>query len=67
MLFERKLTSDGAQIPTRGDRETFLPEAGGAEVLDIRESTFGHADLELTPGIEDAHDPVRTYLRDPLC
>jgi RNA polymerase primary sigma factor len=64
VLFERKLTLDGAQIPTRGDRETLLPEAGAAEVLDIRESTFGHADLELTPGIEDAHDPVRTYLRE---
>ncbi len=64
MVFERKFTFDAPQIPTRGDRDTFLPEAGATEVLGIRESTFGPADLELTPGVEDSHDPVRTYLRE---
>jgi RNA polymerase primary sigma factor len=64
VVFERKFTFDAAQIPTRGDRDTFLPEAGASEVLGIRENTFGPADLELTPGVEDSHDPVRTYLRE---
>jgi hypothetical protein len=50
VVFERKFTFDAAQIPTKGDRDTFLPEAGATEVLGIRENTFGPADLELTPG-----------------
>jgi RNA polymerase primary sigma factor len=64
VVFEMKLTSNVGQIPTGEDRGTFLPEAGATEVLDNRGGTFGEGDLELTPGVEDTHDPVRTYLRE---
>jgi len=63
LVFDRSLTSDGAQIPIIGDRDSFLPEAGAVQVSEIRKG-IGDVDLELSPGIEESHDPVRTYLRE---
>jgi RNA polymerase primary sigma factor len=62
-VFDRSLKSDGAQIPVHGDPDGFLSKAEAVQVPEIRKGT-GDADLELNPGIEDFHDPVRTYLRE---
>ena len=63
-MFGRRFTSDDAQIPPTEVSDTLLPEAETADVLEIRKGAFGHADVELPPGTEDSHDPVRTYLRE---
>ena len=64
MAFEMKLAPDVGEIPTGGNHDTFMPEPEASKALDIQDGISGNADLEFTPGIEGAHDPVRTYLRE---
>ena len=59
-----KLARNLGMIATNVSGDMFPHEAEASEVLGIRDSTFAQPDLELTPGVEDTHDPVRTYLRE---
>jgi len=62
VVSEMKLARNVGTIAT--NVSVVAHEAEAPEVLDIQDSTFGQRDLELTPGVEDTHDPVRTYLRE---
>ena len=64
MVSEMKLTRNVGMIATNGSGDAFPHEAEVPEVLDIQDSTVGQPYLELTAGVKDTHDPVRTYLRE---
>ena len=64
MASEMKLTPDVEEIPTCGNYDWFMPEPQAPKVFDVRDSTSDNTDLEFSPGTEDAHDLVRTYLRE---
>jgi len=54
-----KLTPEITEIPTGGNRDILLPKTEAPD----QDGSLDDTDLEFTPGIEDSHDPVRTYLR----
>ncbi len=58
-MFEIKLTPEITEIPTGGNRDILLPKTEAPD----QDGSLDDTDLEFTPGIEDSHDPVRTYLR----
>src|SRR5688572_10618307 len=50
--------SSEQHLPVRND-EAAVFNGNEGEVAEVFE-----AELDLTPGVEDTHDPVRTYLRE---
>ncbi|MBZ5659353.1 MAG: RNA polymerase sigma factor RpoD [Acidobacteriia bacterium] len=59
-----KFASNIRHVPAINESDAFLTDTKPTEVMDDQGSSFGEAELELTPGMEDTHDPVRTYLRE---
>jgi RNA polymerase primary sigma factor len=57
-------TSDVLAVPTarKGDAVVFEIESSGS--MADRGGPFDETDLDLTPGVEDTHEPVRAYLRE---
>ena len=56
MVSEMKLAPDVDEIPYRGNHDWLMPEPQAPKGFDT--------DLEFSPGTEDAHDLVRTYLHE---
>ena len=42
----------------------FVPGAGATETADGEDNVIEESHLESAPGLEDSHDPVRSYLRE---
>jgi RNA polymerase primary sigma factor len=63
-MIEMNFASNVQEIPASENEDIFVPETEAHGAKNPQDSSFGDADLELTPGFEDTHDPVRTYLRE---
>jgi RNA polymerase primary sigma factor len=61
--FERRPLYED-DIPTRGADAIPVRQVVAPETLEAEYGTFADADLGLAPGVDEAHDPVRTYLRE---
>jgi RNA polymerase primary sigma factor len=61
---DMELAYDVWQIPVVNESNAFLADAERSNVPDEQDSAFREPELELTPGIENTHDPVRTYLSE---
>jgi RNA polymerase primary sigma factor len=57
-------TSDLQHFPVAREGDAFPTIAADAELADRRETVSDTAEIELAPGAEDSHDPVRSYLRE---
>jgi RNA polymerase primary sigma factor len=64
VVSEMKLASDVDEILKQGDHDWSMPEPRTPKGLDIPDSASENADHEFSPGTEDAHDLVRTYLHE---
>jgi RNA polymerase primary sigma factor len=58
------LESDIRGIAAGGNENFYGSQAEAGRGLSAQEGAFAEADLELAPGVEETHDPVRTYLRE---
>jgi RNA polymerase primary sigma factor len=59
-----EFASDVQNTVMNDETAAFVPGAGAAEIAHGDDNVLEESNLELTPGIEDSHDPVRTYLRE---
>jgi len=61
---DMEFASDVQHTTMNDESGALLSSAGASEMADGDDNVLEESDLELAPGIEDSHDPVRTYLRE---
>lgn len=64
MSIDMEFASHVQDTAMNDESVAFVPGAGATETADGDDNVLEESNLELTPGIEDSHDPVRTYLRE---
>jgi RNA polymerase primary sigma factor len=63
-VLEMDFTSGILPVPTEREADAVVSEIESTGSMIDRGSAFDETDLDLTPGVEDTHEPVRTYLRE---
>ena len=64
MSIDMEFASHVEHTAMNDESAAFVPGTGATESTDGGDNVLEESNLELTPGIEDSHDPVRTYLRE---
>ena len=64
MSIDMEFSSDIQHTVMNDENAAFVPGTGATEMAGGDDNVLEESNLELTPGIEDSHDPVRTYLRE---